>query len=187
MAQLPKGGLVRGHDKRCAIYFPGGMNFSGVYFGWKKTNQWRSVQPLRTWTNPWAIIWTVSKRKGSSSRPCIFQDMLYVRFRGSTISWDILRYSLDLWFRFMSKLSNLPGRLFSKSFLTQNGIYSPFYLHEDRYLSNIPAILALKKGPLFCFWGNIGELNAGIAINHEIRIPIKVNNQNFNQTLNPIK
>ena len=31
MAQLPKGGLVRGHDKpihgSCAIYFPGGTGF----------------------------------------------------------------------------------------------------------------------------------------------------------------
>ena len=31
MAQLPKGGLVRGHDKpihgSCAIYFPGGIGF----------------------------------------------------------------------------------------------------------------------------------------------------------------
>ena len=36
MAQLPKGGLVGGHDKpihgSCAIYFPGGINFTWSTF-----------------------------------------------------------------------------------------------------------------------------------------------------------
>ena len=38
MAQLPKGGLVRGHDKAihgsCAIYFPGGIFFFCVLLRW---------------------------------------------------------------------------------------------------------------------------------------------------------
>ena len=38
MAQLPKGGLVRGHDKpihgSCAIYFPGGILKMIVIFFW---------------------------------------------------------------------------------------------------------------------------------------------------------
>ena len=39
MAQLPKGGLVRGHDKpihgSCAIYFPGGVTPLITSFHWR--------------------------------------------------------------------------------------------------------------------------------------------------------
>ena len=63
MAQLPKGGLVRGHDKpihgSCAIYFPGGIDY-GLTFTlnighWKKNNVSKPVSFARTnhvWEGP---------------------------------------------------------------------------------------------------------------------------------------